>query len=150
MAILSCFWWKAYLSVPLQDEILLNEHLASSKALSQHLVQLLQQQDSQHTGTILLARLVHTLQTLSQDCLGLTNICLACIIGCTASDATDSVLYKQWAAPAAAMMYSMLDPKIASTRHAALTEFRGRDESERNRSVDVQSIKVCLQCPFAL
>jgi len=113
-------------------------------------VQLLQKQDSQRTGSISLSCLVQTLQTVSQDCLGLTNICLACIIGCTASDATDSVLYKQWAAPAAAMMYSMLDPKMASTRHAALTEFRGRDESERNRSVDVQSVKVCLQRLFAL
>jgi len=112
-------------------------------------VQLLQQQDSQRTGSISLSRLIQTLQTLSQDCLGLTNICLACIIGCTASDATDSVLYKQWAGPAAAMMYSILDPRIASTRHAALTEFRGRDESDRNRSVNVQSIKVCLQRPFA-
>ncbi len=138
------------MSVFLQDEILLNEKLASSKTLSQHLVQLLQQQDSQHTGSISLSGLVQTLQALSQDCLGLTNICLACVIGCTASDATDSVLYKQWAAPAAAMMYSMLDPKIASTRHAALTEFRGRDESERNRSVDVQSIKVCMHRPVAL
>ena len=138
------------MSIFLQDEILLNENLASSKALSQHLVQLLQQQDSQHTGSISLSSLVQTLQTLSQDCLGLNNICIACIIGCTASDATDSVPYKQWAAPAAAMMYSMLDPKMASTRHAALTEFRGRDKSERNRSGDVKSIKVCLQCPFAL
>lgn len=94
-------------------------------------------------GSISLARLVQTLRTLSQDCLGLTIICLACIIGCTASDTTDSVPYKQWAGPAAAMMYSMLDPKIASARHAALTEFRGRDESERNRSVNVQSTKVC-------
>ncbi|KAA6417513.1 MAG: hypothetical protein FRX49_12539 [Trebouxia sp. A1-2] len=132
------------LATRLENELLLNENLASSKALSQHLVQMLQQQDSQRMGSISLARLVQTLRTLSQDCLGLTIICLACIIGCTASDTTDSVPYKQWAGPAAAMMYSMLDPKIASARHAALTEFRGRDESERNRSVNVQSTKDCL------
>ncbi|DBA98801.1 TPA: radial spoke protein [Trebouxia sp. C0004] len=136
------------LATRLEDETLLNENLTSSKALSQHLVQLLQQQDSQHTGSVSLACLIQTLQTLSQDCLGLTNICLACIIGCTALDATASVLYKQWAAPAAAMMYSILDPRVASTRHAALTEFRGRDQSERSRSVDFPSTKesVALQC----
>ncbi|KAL0022575.1 hypothetical protein WJX77_005450 [Trebouxia sp. C0004] len=136
------------LATRLEDETLLNENLTSSKALSQHLVQLLQQQDSQHTGSVSLACLIQTLQTLSQDCLGLTNICLACIIGCTALDATASVLYKQWAAPAAAMMYSILDPRVASTRHAALTEFRGRDQSERSRSVDFPSTKDCLLQAF--
>ena len=126
----------------LQDELLLNESLASSKALSQHLAHLLQQPDSQHAGSASLSHLVQTLQALSRDCLGLTDICLACIVGYTAPEAADSVVIQPWNSAAAAMMFSLLDPTTASTRHAALTEFRERDESERSRSANVQSVKV--------
>lgn len=134
----------------LQDELLLNEHLVSSKALSQHLVHLLQQQDSQDTGSIPLPQLVHTLHTLSQDSLGLGFTGLACIIGHAAADAAETVAYERWVPAAAEMMYSMLEPGTASIRHAAMKEFKAHDESERSRSASIESVKVNSGVMFAL
>ena len=129
---------------------MLNEHLASSKALSNHLLQILKKQDAQQAGTLPLALLVATLQSLSQDCLGLNNLTLACIVGHACSQVGEPVKYEAWVPAAAAMMYSMLDFSTASVCHAAVGEFRGKDESQKGRSAGVEGVQVRISLPALL
>ncbi|KAL3131499.1 hypothetical protein ABBQ38_007805 [Trebouxia sp. C0009 RCD-2024] len=141
---------KAYglLSARLADELQVNEKLTSVQAFSKHLLQLMKEQDAQHSGTIPLAQLVTSLQALSQACIGLNNILLACVIGHACSSGSEDVQYDEWAPAAAAMLYSMLSPAMASVRLAAAEEFKGRGESEKTRSANLQAIQDCLQSAF--
>ena len=137
------------LSGCLQDELQINEKLTSVKAFSKHMLQLVKEQDSQHSGTIPLAKLVTSLQSLSQAWLGLNNIMLACVIGHGCSNASEDVKYDVWAPAAAAMLYSMLDPATASVRLAAAEEFKGRGESEKTRSASLQALQASCSHPAA-
>ena len=141
---------RILISWPVQDELMLDEHLASSKALSNHLLQLLKKQDTQQAGTLPLASLVTTLHSLSHDCLGLNNVKLACVIGHACSSVGEPIKYEAWVPAAAAMMYSMLDLSTASVCHAAVEEFRGKDESQRVRSASIQAVQVCVSSLLCL
>ena len=99
-------------------------------------------EDSQQLGSLHLRKLLTKLEWLSQSHTGLNNIMLACVTGHACLSASDSVKYEAWVPAAAAMLYSMLDPATASVRLAAVEEFRGRGEAERNRSADLQTIQV--------
>lgn len=110
----------------------------------------MKEQDAQHSGTIPLAQLVTSLQALSQACIGLNNILLACVIGHACSSGSEDVQYDEWAPAAAAMLYSMLSPAMASVRLAAAEEFKGRGESEKTRSANLQAIQVSLLHTAAL
>ena len=125
-----------------QDELALNEHLASAKALSQYLLEQLKKQNAQPAGSVPLTALVTALRSFSSDCLGLSTITLACIAGHACVSVSDSVKYEAWAPAAAAMMYSMLDPSTAATRQAAVHEFKRKDEAAKSRSAAVQAIQV--------
>lgn len=134
----------------LQDELQINEQLTSVQAISKHLLQLMEEQDAQHSGTIPLAQLVTSLQALSQACIGLNNITLACVIGHACSSGSEDVKYDVWAPAAAAMLYSMLNPAAASVRLAAAEEFKGRGESEKKRSANLQALQASLLHTAAL
>ena len=105
----------------------------------------MKEEDTQQSGTVPLEKLVARLQSLSQASIGLNNVMLACVIAHACSTADDCVKYGVWAPAAAAMLYSMLDPATASVRLAAVEEFKGRGEAERNRSAHVQALQVSVQ-----
>ena len=128
----------------MQDELQLNKWLTSSKALSKHLLQMMKEEDTQASGTVSLAKLITRLQWLSQASIGLNNIMLACIIAHACPCDDSYVKYGVWAPAAAALLYSMLDSATASVRLAAVQEFKGRGEAERNRSANLQTLQVGL------
>lgn len=122
----------------------MNEWLASSKALSRQLLQVMKEEDTQQSGTVPLAKLITRLQWLSQASIGLNEVMLACVIGHACSSADDYVKYGLWAPAAAAMLYSMLDPATASVRLAAAQELKGRGKANSNRSTNLQTLQVGL------
>lgn len=133
----------------MQDELQLTEWLTSTKALSKHLLRVMKEEETQQStasaaGTVPLAKLITRLQWLSQASIGLNNVMLACVTAHACSSADDSVKYEVWAPAAAAILYSMLDPATASVRLAAVEEFKGREEAERNRSANLQTLQVGL------
>lgn len=133
----------------LQDELQLTEWLTSSKALSKHLLHVMKEEATQQptasaAGTISLAKLITRMQWLSQASIGLNNVMLACVTAHACSSADDSVKCEVWAPAAAAILYSMLDPATASVRLAAVEEFKGRGEAERNRSANLETLQVSL------
>lgn len=139
------YFWNSKSSFDyLQDELQLDEWLTSSKALSKHLLRMMKEEDSQASGTVPLAKLVTRLQWLSQASIGLNNVMLACVIAHACPSFDDSVKYGVWASAAAAMLYSMLDPATASVRLAAVQEFKGRGDAEKNRSTHLQTLQVGL------
>lgn len=136
------------LAARLADELQINEKLTSVRAVSNHLLQLMKEQDPLHSGSLPLELVVSSLQMLSQTDIGLNNILLACVIGHACSSASEDVKYDVWAPAAAAMLYSMLEPAKASVRLAAAEEFKDRGESEKKRSANLQALQDCLQRAF--
>ena len=104
----------------------------------------MKEEDTQQSGTVPLAKLITQLQWLSQASIGLNNVMLACVIAHACPNADDCVKYGVWASAAAAMLYSMLDPATASVRLAAVEEFKGSAETERNRSAHLHTLQVGL------